>query len=465
MNESIKVFCAHTDMVPIEKVIPNPKNPNQHDKKQIELLSKIILAQGWRAPITVSNRSGFIVRGHGRLMAAQLLNLQEVPVDYQNYDSEAAEYADLIADNRLAELSEINHDMLGEILASMDGMTEFTGFTQDEIAALVNSAVKADIHEDDFDIETAVDDAKNNTITQLGDIWIMGGHKLMCGSSTSMKDMNDLMLDDVADMIFTDPPYNVSYEGGTNDKLTIMNDSMSDDEFVEFLNSAFTCMHSHVKAGGAIYICHADTSGNAFRNCMLQSGFLLKQVIIWVKNGFVLGRQDYQWAHEPILYGWKAGGPHKFYGGRKQSTVIDEHIPLEVEKSGEEFILHFKTDFEHVIVKTGQFEIVHEGTDALDTVWRFNKPLRNGEHPTMKPIGLCARGIQNSSKKGDIILEPFGGSGSTLIAAEQTGRRCRCMELDPVYCDVIVRRYINEYGEEGVFRIRGGESVAYKDIN
>lgn len=267
-------------------------------------------------------------------------------------------------------------------------------------------------------------------------------------------------------MVFTDPPYNVSYQGGTNDKLTIMNDSMSDAEFDSFLLSAFKAMASGMKPGAAIYVCHADSYGTAFRRAFTGAGLLLKQVLVWVKNHFVMGRQDYQWAHEPILYGWKPGASHKWYGGRKKSTVIDAHLPLEVEALDDGYVLHLQTDIDHVIVKVPAFEVLHDENTAVDTVWRMNKPLRNGEHPTMKPIPLCARGITNSSKQGDIVLEPFGGSGSTLIACEQTGRVCRAMELDPVYCDVIVRRYIEHVGSgSGVTVIRNHREVAYDDLN
>lgn len=267
-------------------------------------------------------------------------------------------------------------------------------------------------------------------------------------------------------MIFTDPPYNVAYNGKTEDRLTIINDSMSPDEFYDFLAAAFTAMYDGLKPGGAVYVCHADSAGNEFRRAYVASGLLLKQVLVWVKNVFVIGRQDYQWRHEPILYGWKPGSSHKFYGGRKQSTVWDDNLPLEIEKqeSGG-YLLHFNTDVDHVVVDVPSFNVLHNNTDVLDTVWRFNKPLRNGEHPTMKPISLCARAIQNSSQKDDIVFDPFGGSGSTLIACEQTMRRCRTMELDPKYCDVIVRRYSELMGtDEGIYVVKGDRHIAYKEL-
>lgn len=461
---TIDVFCAHTEMADIESVIPNPRNPNQHDKKQIELLAKIIKAQGWRVPITVSNRSGYVVRGHGRLMAAQLLGLDTVPVDRQDYASEAEEWADLVADNRLAELSTVDKELLGQLLAEMDDMAVLSGYTDDEIDILIGTAAKSEVGEDGFDAAEAEASIKT-PITLRGDIWELGNHRLMCGDSTDIADVKSL-LGGLSDMIFTDPPYNVAYNGKTEDRLTIINDAMSPDEFYDFLSAAFAAMYDGLKPGGAIYVCHADGVGNEFRRAYIASGLLLKQVLIWVKNTFVIGRQDYQWRHEPILYGWKPGSSHKFYGGRKQSTVWDDNLPLEIEKqeSGG-YLLHFNTDVEHVVVGVPSFNVLHNDTDALDTVWRVDKPLRNGEHPTMKPIALCARAIQNSSQRGDIVFDPFGGSGSTLIACEQTKRRCRTMELDPKYCDVIVQRYSELMGtNDGIYVVRGDRHIAYKDL-
>lgn len=462
--EDIIIHCSFDEMVAIEKVIPNPKNPNKHPKKQIELLAKIIKSQGWRAPITVSKRSGFIVRGHGRLEAAQLLGMESVPVDWQDYESEAAEYADLIADNRLSELSEIDNDLMADLLREVDDeFTELTGYTDEEIAVLLAESPDV-IEEDDYDAAEAYDSIKE-PITQEGDIWILGNHRLLCGDSTRQNDAECLVGGDLADMCFTDPPYNVAYEGKTKDKLGIKNDSMSDVQFDDFLAQVYDVIYNSLRPGAPVYVCHADSYGHLFRSNFVQSGLLLKEVIVWVKNTMVLGRQDYQWKHEPILYGWKPGASHSWYGGRKQTTVIDENIPLEIVKDGDEFILNFSSDQGDVIVRVPEFKVEGCGDDALDTIWRFNKPLRNGEHPTMKPIELCARGIRNSSKKGDIVFEPFGGSGSTLIAAEQLDRRCYCIELDPKYCDVIVNRYIQFKGNDSDVSLeRNGKLMKYKDV-
>lgn len=461
----LKVHCAFDEMVPIEQVVPNPRNPNQHPKKQLELLAKIISGQGWRAPITVSRRSGFVVRGHGRLAAAQIIGCQEVPVDWQDYESEAAEYADLIANNRLAELSEIDTDIMAELIKEVDGdgFSEFTGYDDKAIAALLAESPQT-IEEDDYDAADEYDSIRE-PMTQPGDRWVLGDHVLLCGDSTKQSDAEFLLGGQQADMCFTDPPYNVAYEGGTADRLTILNDSMSDTQFNEFLGQVYDVIYNSLKQGAPVYVCHADSYGHLFRSNFVQSGLLLKEVIVWVKNAMVLGRQDYQWKHEPILYGWKPGASHTWYGGRKQTTVIDENIPLEIIKDGDGYLLTFAAGTVDISVWVPEYEVKSSGNGELDTVWRVNKPLRNGEHPTMKPIELCARGIRNSSRPGDIVFEPFGGSGSTLIAAEQLGRRCYCIELDPKYCDVIVNRYVKFTGtSDGVYVERNGERLSYRSL-
>lgn len=462
---SLKVHCAFDEMVPIEQVVPNPRNPNQHPKKQLELLAKIISGQGWRAPITVSRRSGFVVRGHGRLAAAQIIGCQEVPVDWQDYESEAAEYADLIADNRLAELSEIDTDIMAELIKEVDGdgFSEFTGYDDKAIAALLAESPQT-IEEDDYDAADEYDSIRE-PMTQPGDRWVLGDHVLLCGDSTKQSDAEFLLGGQQADMCLTDPPYNVAYEGGTADRLTIQNDSMSDTQFNEFLGQVYDVIYNSLKQGAPVYVFRADSYGHLFRSNFVQSGLLLKEVIVWVKNAMVLGRQDYQWKHEPILYGWKPGASHTWYGGRKQTTVIDENIPLEIIKDGDGYLLTFASGTGDISVWVPEYEVKSSGNDELDTVWRVNKPLRNGEHPTMKPIELCARGIRNSSRPGDIVFEPFGGSGSTLIAAEQLGRRCYCIELDPKYCDVIVNRYVKFTEQsDGVYVERNGERLSYNSL-
>jgi DNA modification methylase len=448
----IPVYCAHGELADIITLIPNPRNPNQHPQKQIELLAKIIKNQGWRAPITVSTRSGFIVRGHGRLLAAQYLRASQAPVDRQDYATEAEEWADLIADNRIAELAEIDNDMLASLLSEInigDFDASLTGFSDKQIDNLLADFNTQEVKEDDFDPAAAAAEIKE-PITKLGDVWQLGRHRLMCGDATVLADVEKLMDDQLAAMVFTDPPYNVAYEGSTADKLTIKNDNMPAEKFNQFLYDAFASMFIATEAGGAIYVCHADSEGVNFRGALQDAGWLLKQCLIWAKNQFVIGRQDYQWQHEPILYGWKPGAAHRFFGGRKQGTVIEEAAPIIVKKDNNGALLTFTDGIQTVTIRVPSFEVLNAGDDELSTVWRFEKPLRNGEHPTMKPIGLCARAIQNSSKPGEIVADFFGGSGSTLMGAEQSGRICYMEEIDPVYCDVIIRRWEEFTGQKAI---------------
>lgn len=449
---NIPVHCSFTELADIVTLVPNPRNPNQHPEKQIQLLAKIIKNQGWRAPITVSNRSGFVVRGHGRLLAAQALGLSQVPIDRQDYASEAEEWADLIADNRIAELAEIDSNMLSSLLAEIDlgeFDTDLTGFSEKQINNLLADFNTTEVKEDQFDPAAVAEEIKEPK-TKPGDIWQLGRHRLMCGDSTVVSDVEKLMDGKMAAMIFTDPPYNVAYKGGTAAKLTIKNDNMPAEQFNCFLHDAFTSMYMFTEPGGTIYVCHADSEGANFRGTMTSAGWLLKQCLIWAKNQFVIGRQDYQWQHEPILYGWKSGAAHQFYGGRKQGTVIEEAAPISVREDDEGVLLTFMAGIQTVTIRVPSYEVLQSGDDSLSTIWRFEKPLRNGEHPTMKPIGLCARAIQNSSRPGEIAADFFGGSGSTLMAAEQTNRIAYLMEIDPVYCDVIIKRWEEFTGHKAI---------------
>lgn len=441
------VYCAHDKIEHVDEVKPNPKNPNQHPPEQIKLLGAIIKRQGWRAPITVSTRSGYIVKGHGRLMAAIDSGMEYVPVDYQNYNSDEEEIADLIADNRLAELSEIDNQMLCELFAEIklnDGFDfSLTGFTEEEYAELLGT-----LSEEDMLMEVAEDevpelDEVSDPITYPGDVWELGRHRLVCGDSTKMSTYDALMTDSVhADLIVTDPPYNVNYEGSAG---KIMNDNMSSNSFYYFLLDAFKCMEANIKKGGAIYVFHADSEGRNFRNAFEDAGFLMKQCLVWVKNALVLGRQDYQWIHEPCLYGWKDGASHYYINDRSQTTVFDEE-PVDFTKMKKEELLQFIQ--EHLVKK-----------DIPTTVIYENKPKKNDMHPTMKPVKLISRLIVNSSKKKQTVLDPFGGSGSTLIAAELTDRTARIIEMDPRYADVIVRRYIMTTSKRDVKLLRGGRYV------
>lgn len=389
----MEIKCTFNETRDIDSLVEHPRNANTHPERQIELLAKIIKHHGFRHPIIVSNRSGFIVAGHGRLAASRLLGLKEVPVDYQDFENEAAEYAFLIADNKIAELAKHDDAKMIEDIKDLE-------IEDLELLGL-----------DDFDLPLEADPAKDEkeddipenveTRAKPGDLWIMGKHRLLVGDATNLSDVEKLMGEDKAALIVTDPPYNVAYEGKTKDAMTIKNDKMGNESFYEFLLDTFKNYYVIALEGAPIYIFHADSEGANFRNSMKEAGFKLAQCLVWVKNTFVMGRQDYHWQHEPILYGWKEGKAHTWRSDRKQTTV-----------------------------------------------WNFDKPQRNGEHPTMKPINLIEYPISNSSAVGSIVVDFFGGSGSTLIACEKTGRVCRTMELDPKYADVILARWEEYTGEK-----------------
>jgi len=400
--------------VKISELRPHPKNPRVHPDSAIEKLERSIKEFGWTNPILVS-KEGYILAGHARLKAAEKAGISEVPVIYLPLEGEKAE-AYLVADNRLQDETDWDYEKLKNLLQELDTGEidlELTGFDMDEIEDLMTQFnVPGEIIEDE------APEPPEEPVTKPGDLWLLGRHRLLCGDSTDQTVVAKLMENQLADMIFTDPPYNVDYTGKTKDALTIKNDSMKDDNFRHFLTLAFLNMAQASKAGAPIYVCHADSEGLNFRTAFKEAGWDLKQCIIWVKQHFVMGRQDYQWQHEPILYGWKPGAAHKFYGDRKQTTV-----------------------------------------------WQIDRPMASREHPTMKPVALCAKAIENSSKAGDIVLDLFGGSGSTLIACEQLNRTCHTMELDPKYCDVIVQRYINLKGHDGdVYLERDGNKIAFSNV-
>lgn len=398
MNEvvadRIPVFCAHDELAAIESVVGNPRNPNKHPAKQIELLAKIIEAQGWRAPITISNRSGFVVRGHGRLEAARILGVTTVPVDRQDYADEASEYADMIADNRIAELAELDMPTLKDLLEQIDDGTfdmDLTGFMEPDLESLMTSMRGGEVIEDEPPERPA------EAITKLGDLWILGAHRLLCADSTVAANVARLMGDRLAGLLFTDPPYGVDYVGKTKRSLTIQNDSRGDEGTRGLVADVLVAAQTAWAPGAAFYVCApAGDMELPFRLALIDAGLSLRQQIVWAKDQFVLGRQDYHWRHETILYGWRDGAAHYYAGGRSQ-----------------------------------------------DTVWEIPRPKRSAEHPTMKPVQLVSRALLNSSTPGSTVLDLFLGSGTTLIAAEQLGRVCCGMEIDPGYCDVIVKRWEN----------------------
>lgn len=402
----------------IDEIIPYEKNPRKNDNA-VDKVAESIKEFGFKVPIII-DKDHIIIAGHTRYKAAKKLDIKKVPVIMAEDLTEEQVKAFRIMDNKSSEFATWDYEALlveMESLKLEDYNLELTGFDFNEIEGIMDKYNPKDIEEDsDFNIEEQLESIEN-TKSKKGDIWLLGKHRLLCGDSTVKEDVNKLMNGQKANMVFTDPPYNVAYEGSTEDKLTIQNDDMSSEEFYNFLSKVFNNYFEIMEEGAPIYVCHADSEGENFRRAYREAGLKLAECIIWVKNAFVMGRQDYHWRHEPILYGWKEGKAHYFVDDRTQ-----------------------------------------------DTVWEIPKPQRNGEHPTMKPLALCARGIKNSSKPKDLVVDLFGGSGSTLMAAAEVDRICYTMELDEKYTDVILLRYINQYGADDVYLVRDGETIPYSEV-
>lgn len=377
----------------------NPRKDLKTEDEEYQKIKKSLVEFGYVDPVIV-NKDMTVIGGHQRLKVLEELGYKEIECNVVELDKNK-EKALNIALNKIS--GEWDNTKLEELLAELketDIDMNITGFNFDEVDNILNDITGS--KEDDFNLEEAIEEIEE-PITKSGNIWILGRHRLMCGDSTSKENVEKLMDNKQADLIVTDPPYNVDYEGATKDKLKIENDNMSETEFYNLLLDAFINMFDFTREGASVYVFHADTQGLNFRNAFKSAGFKLAQCLIWVKNTFVMGRQDYQWKHEPVLYGWKEGASHYFIDDRTQSTILE-----------------------------------------------FDKPTRNAEHPTMKPIDLLVRLIKNSSKENNLILDLFGGSGSTLIAAEQTNRISYLMELDPKYCDVIIKRWEALTGKKAI---------------
>lgn len=491
MAGEVPVFCSHDEMLPLEKIIPNPKNPNHHPESQIKLLAEIIKAQGWRQPITISNRSGFVVKGHGRLAAAKLAGIPEAPVDHQNYASEAEEYADLMADNRLAELSEMDNTMLADLLTEMDTgeiPIELSGYTEEDLEGILDAIAGIDDAEpDDIDNEQ---ESFTTPLTRPGDLWELGLHRLIIGDATKPEVVDRLMNGETAAMVHTDPPYGVSYNGGAG---TLQKDgsrkskweqetwdTYEDDDFINrLLIPAFNNYRKHTTKNAAFYIWHGNNSRKVFENAMERAGLIERQYLIWYKDKITLGHTDYQMAHEPCFYASKDGEKPKFYGDRKQEsvltvtsrhdgtmdTVIGNGLVLTDGVGGKLYISRNQPKGKKVrYIRMDADKPIHlYDEDKMATVWQAKKeqaPL----HPTQKPVELPIRAIENSSEPGDIVMDLFGGSGSTLLAAEKTGRRCYTTEIDPAFGDVIISRYLIETGNIGIKCVRDGKTYDYIDM-
>jgi site-specific DNA-methyltransferase (adenine-specific) len=385
--------------VAVDKLIPYAKNSRTHSPEQVGQIAASIKEFGFRNPILVDGVG--IIAGHGRLMAAQKLGLDKVPTIDCSDMTESQKKAYIIADNKLALNAGWDTAMLSIEMKDLEDEgfdLALLGFDDKELNALLEPEVTEGLTDEDAVPETPIEPK-----TKLGDIYILGNHRLMCGDSCSITDMEKLVNSRQVDMWLTDPPYNVAYEGKTKDALTIQNDSMDNEGFRQFLRDAYVTADTVMKAGAVFYIWHADSEGYNFRGAAHDAGWKVRQCLIWKKSTMVMGRQDYHWKHEPCLYGWKEGAGHLWSTDRKQTTILE-----------------------------------------------FDKPSRNGEHPTMKPVALFEYQMLNNTKGGDIVLDSFGGSGTTLMAAEKHGRHAYLMELDPKYCDVIVKRWEDFTGKKAV---------------
>lgn len=404
-------------LVPLSKLVPYINNARTHSPEQITKLRSSLREFGFVNPVIIDRDYG-IIAGHGRVMAAREEGIEEVPCVFVDYLTEAQKKAYIIADNRFAQDAGWDEELLRieiEALQGMDFDVGLTGFNDDEIADLFDANGKSEAEDDDFDLSAALEKA---SFVQRGDIWTVGRHRLMCGDATSTEDVAALMDGKKANLIVTDPPYNVDFKSSNG--LSVKNDKLENDKFYKFLLAAFHNMAANLEKGGAAYVFHADTEGLNFRRAFIDAGFHLAGCCIWVKNSLVLGRSDYQWQHEPVLYGFLQNGKHYWSknAGRSQTTI-----------------------------------------------WNFDKPKKNKNHPTSKPLDLLAYPIGNSSRENSIVIDTFGGSGSTMMACEQTNRICYTMELDEKYASVILRRFVENGGDpKGVYVIRNGEKYMYPDL-
>ncbi len=388
-------------LLPVTSLIPYINNARTHSEQQIAQIAASIKEFGFLNPIITDGQHG-ILAGHGRLLAAIKLGLEMVPTIEASHLTEAQKKAFILADNKLAMNAGWDEKLLAielQVLQEMAFDMDLIGFTSDELAALLcGEDPQEGLTPDDEVPELGAD-----PVTRLGDVWTLGQHRVMCGDATFLDAVETLVAGQLVDLLVTDPPYNVAYEGKTKAALTIQNDAMGDDAFLQLLTDAFSNANCVMKPGAVFYIWHSDSEGFNFRKAAKDAGWKIRQCLIWNKDSMILGRQDYHWKHEPCLYGWKDGASHLWAADRKQTTVLN-----------------------------------------------FKKPLRNGVHPTMKPVELIQYQIENNTKGMDLVLDLFGGSGTTLIACEKTRRQARLMELDPKYCDVIIQRWQDFTGKQAV---------------
>ena len=406
------ITTKEMQLVPIEKLVPYVNNARTHSPEQINKLRSSLREFGFINPVIIDRDYG-VIAGHGRILAAKEEGIKDIPCVFADHLTEAQKKAYIIADNRMAMDAGWDEELLRVEIEALQAEAfdlSLTGFDEKELADLFQE--DSEVEDDDFDVDGEL---KEPAVTQMGDVWTLGRHRLVCGDSTKAETYEVLMQGQKANLVLTDPPYNVNYEGAAG---KIKNDNMAGDKFYQFLLDAFINMEKVMANDASIYVFHADTEGLNFRKAFADAGFYLSGCCIWMKPSLVLGRSPYQWQHEPCLYGWKKKGKHQWYADRKQTTI-----------------------------------------------WSFEKTKKNTDHPTMKPIPLLAYPIKNSTMSNTLVLDPFGGSGSTLIACEQTDRSCFTIELDEKFCDVIVKRYIEQVGSaDEVSVLRDGKTYSYAEL-
>ena len=420
------------ELLPISSLKPYENNAKIHTPEQVEQIKRSIQEFGFNDPIAV-DENGMIIEGHGRLLALKEMGWTEVECIRLDGMTDDQKRAYIHIHNQLTMNTGFDMDILEAELKSIDGIDmAFFGFDMD-------FEIDPDFDFDDGEnaqsqLEEAAAQAEPRA--KRGQLWQLGAHRLMVGDSTNSDDVFRLTGGETMDLCVTDPPYNVDYVGKTADALTIQNDRMDDGHFYDFLRDFYSQMLRVLKPGGGYYIFHADSEGLNFRGALKAAGGQVKQNLVWVKNSMVLGRQDYQWKHEPILYGWKEGAGHYFVNDRCQTTIFENRPDL-------------GSMTREDLVELAGFLLAK--LEAIpNSIIRENRPTRSTLHPTMKPIALCAKLIQNSSKPGEKVVDFFGGSGSTLMACEQTGRVCYAMELDTKYADVIITRWEEATGGKAV---------------
>ena len=408
--------------VRLADLVPYERNAKQHSAEQVQKIADSIKEFGFLSPVLI-DRAGNIIAGHGRVMAAKSLGMKTVPAVYVEGLTETQRRAYILADNKLTELGGWDASLVSSELDDLKASgfdIDLTGFSIDDI--IIDESAAPEFTEEELDDLKA---RAKDPIIKPGEVWQLGAHRLMCGDSTKAEDVAKLMDGEQADLLLTDPPYGVDYEGKTKDKLKIENDSASETEQIAFLSAAFRNAYNSMKPGAAYYCWYASMTQKAFHLALEASGLKPHQLLIWVKNAMVLGKQDYQWRHEPCFYGWKEGGAHYFIDVRSFTTVEDDLDRISREKA---------------------IERLKELSSFTSAIYE-DKPACSELHPTMKPVELFKKQIRNSSRPGDLVLDLFAGSGTSIIAAEEMDRRCFAMEYDPVYANVIIRRWEEATGQ------------------